>query len=92
MTILTSRFRRVLVVAACCLATPVAAQEVTISTTTESVRRLFLDARDKFHTTRFAEARELLEETLEEEPGLALAHAYLALAESLPRRPTRVNV
>jgi tetratricopeptide (TPR) repeat protein len=82
MTILTSPLRRSLAAAACILATPVAAQEVTISTTTESARRLFLDARDRFHMTRFAEARELLEETLEEEPGLALAHAYLALAES----------
>ena len=82
MTILTSRFRRVLVVAACCLAAPLAAQEVTISASTEDARRAFLEARDNFHMTRFARARELLEETVAEEPDLAIAHAYLALAES----------
>jgi len=61
---------------------PVASQEVPISTRTEAARRLFFEARGHFHMTRFADARELLEETLEMEPDLAIAHAYLALAAS----------
>jgi tetratricopeptide (TPR) repeat protein len=86
MIILTSLARRGLVVAACCLATPLAAQEIPISTRTESARSLFFKARDNFHLTRFTKARDLLEETLEKEPDLAIAHAYLALAESFTYR------
>jgi Flp pilus assembly protein TadD len=81
-SILKSLTRRVATAVVCCVAAPLAAQEVTISASTEDARRLFLEGRDNFHMTRFATARELLEETVAEEPDLALAHAYLALAES----------
>jgi len=80
--LIVTPFRSLFVAAACCFAAPLAAQEITISARNESTRRLFFEARDNFHMTQFAKARDLLEETLEDEPDLAIAHAYLALAES----------
>jgi len=49
------------VAAACCFAAPLAAQEITISARNEGTRRLFFEARDNFHMTQFAKARDLLE-------------------------------
>ncbi len=68
-----------------CLAaagTPVAAQQVHITSSSAEARAVFERGRDAFHRTWFERADELLEESLKVDPDLAMAQAYKAAAET----------